>query len=182
MHHYINLHSWDIQSKSKRKRECINIEKILTIFDYAWFFVEIFWLSYFEIHLRVFFIYHLNFFMKSWNTNSFWLALNYDLLEDNCSDDVTMNSLDCMLPCVCSVISHLWHQNKARTSMTHSTPPSAPLVLSLTPFDIICDLFIWHLSRGIITIRKLISEFVEKKLRNCFLISKKETFSMFSIW
>lgn len=122
------------------------------------------------------------FFMKSWNTNSFWLALNYDLLEDNCSDDVTMNSLDCMLPCVCSVISHLWHQNKARTSMTHSTPPSAPLVLSLTPFDIICDLFIWHLSRGTITIRKLISEFVEKKLRNCFLISKKETFSMLSIW
>lgn len=49
--------------------------------------------------------------------------------------------------------------------MTHSTPPSAPLVLSLTPFDIICDLFIGHLSRGIITIRKLISDFVGKKIK-----------------
>ena len=49
--------------------------------------------------------------------------------------------------------------------MTHSTPPSAPLVLSLTPFDIICDLFIGHLSRGIITIRKLISDFVEKRIK-----------------
>ena len=76
-----------------------------------------------------------------------------------------MNSLDCMLPCVCSVINLLRHQNKARKSMTHSTPPSAPLVLSLTPFDIICDLFIGHLSRGIITIRKLISDFVGKKIK-----------------
>ena len=41
-----------------------------------------------------------------------------------------IKQIDCMLPCVCSVIDHRRRQNVVRTSVTHSATPRVPLFCS----------------------------------------------------
>ena len=41
-----------------------------------------------------------------------------------------IKQIDCMLPCVCSVIDHSRRQNVVRTSVTHSATPHLPLFCS----------------------------------------------------
>ena len=49
-----------------------------------------------------------------------------------------LKQIDCMLPCICSVIDHRRHQNVVRISVTH-LPARVPLFRSYHIFDIICD-------------------------------------------
>ena len=79
----------------------------------------------------------MSYYIISWILHAFWLVLTYNLLEDRCIDDVTINNfnlllyyikqIDSMLPCVCSVIDHRNHQNVVRTSVTHLAAPRVPL-------------------------------------------------------
>ena len=57
-----------------------------------------------------------------------------------------IKQIDCILPCVCSVI-HVDHRrcrNVVRTSVTHLPNVLCATFLCLSHFDVICDLHVLH--------------------------------------
>lgn len=71
--------------------------------------------------------------------HGFSLVLIYDLLEHRCIDDViinnifllsSLNTIDSMLPRVCTIIDHRKCKNVLRTSVSHLTVPCEPLFSS----------------------------------------------------
>ena len=74
-------------------------------------------------------------YMISWIIHAFWLVLAYDLSEDRCIDDVTINNIlllhgikhiDSMLSGVCLIKARIRRQNVIKTSVTHSAASHLP--------------------------------------------------------